>query len=214
MEEKKKALVTLAVMAGVALILVGVQVYLMSQLGVAPLDGEESLKTKIKGMESEKSRLEKIQEVTLPQKEEELDKLMSVSADAIELLPDEVKPEQVMEFIIAKAFEAQVNLLDYSEAKKRRAFSAFGRGPSNPWEEIKFELILSGTYDQLALFINYIEIFEMQGPEGKPISRFFAVENPEIEVRQKGVHETGFHEMKVEIVTYKFKQPTGKKLGR
>ncbi|MFW5856535.1 MAG: hypothetical protein ACOCX4_01545 [Planctomycetota bacterium] len=204
MEEKKKLIITAAIVGFVCLLLVGALAYQVHVLGEAPLAHEESLLAEIDRLETQKAGLEQRVNVELPARRQELESLKGLATLAGQLLPDEIRPEDLLRFVREKAEQALIGI-HKSEIVQPRQRPGFGQTATDPWEERVLKLELLGDYDSLGLFINYLETFEMAGPDGKPVRRFFAVKDLQIEAEDDGLVEDGEHEITLEVSTYRYK---------
>ncbi|MHC4886057.1 MAG: type 4a pilus biogenesis protein PilO [Planctomycetota bacterium] len=206
MDEQKKLVVTLVTMIGVAVVILGVLLYQMNTLGVPPLDGEESINAEIAKAETELKRLTKLSTQELPQAKKELEDLSGMEADARQLLPKVVLTEEVLKFINAKAEEARVEILGIDPTKVKKKSGGFRRGPAEPYEEKVYRMIVTGSYDQIALFVNYMEMFELSVDGQKPEKRFFKIRDIKLHSKELGLSETLSHVATLDVATYQYKE--------
>lgn len=209
MDEKKKLAATIAVVAVVVLALVGLLAWQFRVLGVAPLDHPQSLNAQIKATEASYTALRQKLDVEMPAAVAKKEKLEGLRSEAEQLLPVGVASEELLEFVRAKADKSLVDLLS-----TREQFIAPGRDPRSagvPAQEIALKVTLDASFDELVSFINYLEMFEMPGDDGKPIQRFFAVKNIEVTAKDMGMVESNTpdarHKVNLTLSTYKYKPP-------
>jgi hypothetical protein len=209
MEEKKKFIITISAVSTGVLVLLGVMLYQFSVLGVSFMKGPNSLTTKVDKVEKNIVRIEGRLEVELPAKKQEREDIRRNEGMAKQLLPTSIAPEKLLRFIHAKAELALIDLVAIKAVVTKKANTnpfAMGAKKEN-WEEIVYKTKLLGTYDQLALFINYLEMFEIPGKDGKPVKRLFAVKDLKIKAEDDGIIEGGRHDITLDISTYTFEKP-------
>lgn len=211
MDERKKLIVTLAIMIGIAVVVFGILIYQMHNLGVSPLGGADSINAEIAKADLELNRLNVISKKDLPEAVKRLEELDSLKGDAAQLLPVKVLTEEVLRFINAKAEEAQVEILGVDPTKAKKASSGTGRTVSEPYEEKIYRMIVSGSYDQIALFINYMEMFELSAEGQKPEKRFFNIKDITLESQELGLSEDLNHVATLDIATYEYVEVKSKK---
>jgi hypothetical protein len=215
MEEKKKLLITIAVTAVLVLAFLGGVIYQMRSLGVSPLDHPASLRGQIRSLHKQSQQLEQRVKVELPAKRAERDSLLGMKELAAELLPRRIATEQINRFVREKADLALVAVTDFELSQPRRQRGAAG-GPAEEWE---VDLELYGTYDQVALFVNYMENFELRGAnvgaEGQDnvVHRFFAVKSMNLIAQEEGMSTGGTHNVNLVLSTYRFSGGAGGPAG-
>lgn len=211
MNESKKLIVTVVVFVLIALTLGGWMYTQMAHVGVQPFDHDESLRTKVAALDMQIANFQrKIDQI--PAKEKEREVLMAEKEKANQLLPKEREPATLLKFIFAKAAEAGV---DTRSVIPRAARDSGSRGRVAPragasmggpkFEKWMYEIKLSGTYDQIGTFVNKMEEFEIEGTDGLPIKRFFAVQDIKIDAQDAGVVEGEFkHTANIVMNTYRY----------
>jgi Tfp pilus assembly protein PilO len=209
MEERRKLITTVIVSAVVVLLLGGALAWQARTLGVGPLDHAESLNSRIAITTKQRDDLQRKIQTEMPKRRDELASYQKSKDLATELLPDEVGDQQIKRFVWEKADLALIEVLNVSRLEPARRSSVGRGGGGGPWEEFVVSLELRGTYDQLALFINYLETFQLDRPDGSTVRRFFEVKNLEVEAEEEGVIESGRHEIKLDVSTYRYKTAQG-----
>ena len=128
-------------------------------------DADGSLTNAINGLEREIQTL-RSQNAKIDEVKEKLE-LLRVEYDlAARVLPRENSPAQLIEAIRTKAQQTGV-------VPSRLVPQVGGRRGSSSFEEWRFNLAISGTYDQIATFINKMEEFESGDPQGVGAERRF-----------------------------------------
>lgn len=124
-----------------------------------PMENEPgSLTATINGLQTEVSRLEVEVAKIGPAKEQ----LAIITVDyeiAQRVLPRESSPDQLLAAISTKAQQSGVypSMLQPSVAGAARGKSGAGGGSFETW---RFTLVIDGTYDQIATFVNRMEEFD------------------------------------------------------
>lgn len=202
MDEKKKLIITIVVTAVILLAFTGILIYQFSVLGVGPFKGVDSLLTKIEVEEKKLQGMKARLASELPVKQDEKKALEPLAEEAKQLLPEEIAPERLLKFINAKAELALVDLVAIDSAKVKAQGGFFGGGAAKPFDEIVYSMNIIGSLDELALFLNYMEMFELSGNEGESQKRFFEVKDIKIKADGSGLVEGGRHQIALKMSTY------------
>jgi len=222
MAEQKKLLVTI-LMIGVVLLGLFVLLYFqLSSYGWGPMKGDESLTTQIDSLKTklakEKARIKKIPDVEQQRRELEVDYQV-----AMQLLPKESSPDELLGFINEKARTAGADIIAIkpsrpaiviedtsASTKKKRTTTKSKKGGSTEkmYEEWTFDMKLLGTYDQLGSFINKMEEFEIEVPGGVE-KRFFAVKAISLKADSGGLTEDGRHACSLVMQTFRYLKKEG-----
>ncbi|MHC4870309.1 MAG: hypothetical protein ACYTFY_00525 [Planctomycetota bacterium] len=213
MDEKKKLIITIVITSVLVTVFIGLLLYQFSILGVGPFTGDESLRTVIAKKEAELAGMKSRLATELPLKKAEKGKLEPLQKEANELLPVEIAPERLLKFINAKAELALVDLVSVDSEKVKAKVNVFGGGGGGPFQEIKYKMDIVGNLDELALFINYMEMFELVNESGNSQKRFFEVKDLVIKADKNGISEDGRHKIKLKMSTYMKKKKANKGPG-
>ncbi|MDR2390782.1 MAG: hypothetical protein LBE84_03770 [Planctomycetota bacterium] len=155
----------------------------------------------------------------IPEAKERLAGITSEYDLATRVLPRENSPDQLIAAINTKTYQAGVIPTRLVPRAARAPSQPGGRqrgGGSTPsFEEWTFELLITGTYDQIGTFVNYMEEFESTdtartGSE----KRFFQVQSIDITAQDNGLGfiggsgETGAerqrHQCRLVMQTYRY----------
>ncbi len=202
MEEKKKLVITIAITLFMVLLFTGILLYQFSVLGVTPMKGVKSLTTVIEKKEKELNALKARISVELPQRKMEMTKLQPLAKEANQLLPKSVTVEELLKFINSKAELALVDVTSIADKKVKPKTSMFGVASTKNFDEIEYTMNMTGTLDEIALFINYMEMFEIKGKSGNLEKRLFSVKDLKIKAAKSGLTEGGRHKVTMKMSTY------------
>ena len=224
MSEKNKLIITIVASVLVAIgIAVGIY-FPMNEIGIRPFDGNpKNLRKEIEGLKKELDGFQaKIKQI--PDAEEKKRLLEPVSQEAAQLLPRERNPIDLIGAIRQKATEAGVITTVINPGKvaavsaAKQGFGPGSRSKAAPvgaaFDEWTFSLELEGTCDQIGLFVNKMEEFEVPGAtDGRMEKRFFVVRNISITASRNGLTEgvilvegkpmTATHKCSLSMVTYR-----------
>ena len=216
MNENVKLGITIGAFAAVVLGLM-LQLYRqMSYVGDDPFKNPTSVKAQIdttqRAIEDAEAKI-----AQLPDKRVELKKWQQEEKKAVQLLPSESTPDDLLRAIRKKAEEAGVKPRYIKPSRSDSGRPGFGApgmpGPGGgggggaKQEEWLFRIDLIGTYDQIAVFINKMEEFEIAAPSGQMEKRFFAVRELEISAPGNGVTEDGINRCKLTMQTFRYIAP-------
>jgi Tfp pilus assembly protein PilO len=150
------------------------------------------------------------------------EELASVQAEyqlGSRVLPSESTPDQLLGAIRTKAQQAGVIPSQLRPDVVRQGSAGGRRGgkqaPTGKFEEWRFNLTISGSYDQIANFINRMEEFESNDPQRVGAERrFFQVQSVEITAAGNGlanltsgtqaVGKSPGHECRLMMQTYRY----------
>ena len=183
----------------------------------------EELRNKFRALRAEIGKLEgelkshqaKIKKI--PETEDKKKAIEPVSQEAAQLLPRVRNPIDLIGNIRQKATESGVltSMIDpgtISAAGGGGKGGGFGPGQRSKattgggFDEWSFKIDMEGTCDQIGMFVNKMEEFEVPGTEGRMEKRFFAVRSISITASKSGLTEGGpkaTHKCSLSMVTYR-----------
>lgn len=199
MNEKKKLLITVAVVV-VAVLLEGVFIYLgMKTAGDFPFDGPDGLVAKIDGKVRQiKAQQDKFAEI--PAAEVKLKGLRSEQVLAMHLLPKEQTPTKYVQYFREIGKEAGVEIVRLYTKQPKAASDASPFGNTGSFEEWDFDMNLKGTFNQIVQFVNGMEQFELPD-SGR---RFFAIKDIDIVAEDNGMTVSGVSRVRILLQTYRY----------
>lgn len=216
MSEEKKLGLTLAIFFFVMVVMLVLLYFELAYVGWGPLQKEDSLTAKIAKKKEELQKAnEKIKKI--PELEKKLEQLAPEVRLAEQLIPSEATQDELLAYINDKANEAEIKISKITpnipkikiqtkdkkkkDTKKPPSKKKEGTKQLEPWI---FTISGSGTYDQMATFINKLEEFETRGPDGTIQKRLFAIEDISIRAAKEGMEEGGIHTWSLELCTYRY----------
>jgi len=190
MKEKARLVKAIAIFAGIIVLELVALYFLAKKAGDRKpfLNAPKSLTSEVTALKKEIAALRtKIEDKT--QLEEQLRDLEEEEKLADRVLPKESTPDQLLSAIRQKTAASGVipQRITPSVGGARPRLGARTAVASGPFEEWNFTLTVTGTYDQIATFINKMEEFESPAPDGGlPEKRFFRVNEFTISAESDG----------------------------
>lgn len=188
----------LAMILGVlAVVLIGAVIYLYTLVKEAgdmwPYENEPgTITNRIQRLQKEVADL-KAEIAKIPAAKERLEAIRVEYDLAARVLPRESSPDQLLAAIRMKAGQTHVTPSKLTPRISSRGSSPGRRGGGGSgFEEWSFTLELTGTYDQIATFVNKMEEFESGDPSRTGSEkRFFKVSSINITAEKNGLAALG-----------------------
>ncbi len=198
MKESLKLGITIGVFAVLLLgCLVGLY-FQVSYIGYEPFKGKESIAQQMDDLQARldeaQSRIEQI-----PEKKKKLKELEIVAKSANQLLPSKRTSDDLLRAIWKKAEESGVVPRSVEPGRATRNSQSEG-----DYEPLAFTIAIDGPYDNIALFINRMEEFEVAGKNGQLEKRFFAVRKISIKNRSSKLSENGIQTCTMTMETFRY----------
>lgn len=206
MEEAKKLLLTIVVFGGIIFLLAAVQVYQLAVYGWGFIAFEDALTLQVEEQQTKLGKLIRRNTIERDKATKELETLEGMKEVALQLMPDELKTRELVGAISNKG-KGLVLVNEIKPVENKSKTTVRRRGPavaSDPYEAVVYEMELRGSFDEIATFINVMEMFELSDEEGKSKKQFFAVQDIEIEADQEGLTKSGSHTVNLKLVTYRY----------